>query len=79
VVGDALFTKAKLIKDLGNLAVHSNRKYCLPIHWLQPASCFISAIGWPVPMDKEHVLIRSAFSLELLPKATSIPRKRWIN
>ncbi len=26
VVGDALFTKAKLIKDLGNLAVHSTRK-----------------------------------------------------
>lgn len=26
VVGDALFTKAKLIKDLGNLAVHSHRK-----------------------------------------------------
>ena len=25
-VGDALFTKAKLIKDLGNLAVHSTRK-----------------------------------------------------
>ncbi len=26
LVGDALFTKAKLIKDLGNLAVHSTRK-----------------------------------------------------
>ena len=26
VVGDALFTKAKLVKDLGNLAVHSTRK-----------------------------------------------------
>src|SRR6185369_4172245 len=26
VVGDALFTKARLIKDLGNLAVHSSRK-----------------------------------------------------
>ncbi|KQB56012.1 MULTISPECIES: DEAD/DEAH box helicase family protein [Acidovorax] len=26
VVGDALFTKARLIKDLGNLAVHSTRK-----------------------------------------------------
>ncbi len=26
VVGDALFAKAKLIKDLGNLAVHSTRK-----------------------------------------------------
>lgn len=26
VVGDSLFTKARLIKDLGNLAVHSNRK-----------------------------------------------------
>ncbi|MGZ4964075.1 MAG: DUF4145 domain-containing protein, partial [Limisphaerales bacterium] len=26
LVGDALFTKAKLIKDLGNLAVHSSRK-----------------------------------------------------
>ena len=25
-VGDALFTKARLIKDLGNLAVHSTRK-----------------------------------------------------
>lgn len=25
-VGDALFTKAKLIKDLGNLAVHGNKK-----------------------------------------------------
>lgn len=25
-VGNALFTKAKLIKDLGNMAVHSNRK-----------------------------------------------------
>lgn len=25
-IGDALFTKAKLIKDLGNLAVHSTRK-----------------------------------------------------
>ncbi len=25
-VGEALFTKAKLIKDLGNLAVHSTRK-----------------------------------------------------
>lgn len=26
LVGDAIFTKAKLIKDLGNLAVHSTRK-----------------------------------------------------
>ncbi|MCK9397118.1 MAG: DEAD/DEAH box helicase family protein [Methylobacter sp.] len=26
LVGDALFTKAKLIKDLGNMAVHSTRK-----------------------------------------------------
>ena len=26
VVGEALFTKARLIKDLGNLAVHSTRK-----------------------------------------------------
>jgi type I restriction enzyme R subunit len=26
VVGEALFTKARLIKDLGNLAVHSARK-----------------------------------------------------
>lgn len=25
-VGDAIFTKARLIKDLGNIAVHSNRK-----------------------------------------------------
>jgi type I restriction enzyme R subunit len=25
-VGDALFTKARLIKDLGNLAVHSTKK-----------------------------------------------------
>lgn len=26
MVGEALFTKARLIKDLGNLAVHSTRK-----------------------------------------------------
>ena len=25
-VGDALFTKARLVKELGNLAVHSNKK-----------------------------------------------------
>jgi GAF domain-containing protein len=49
VVGDALFTKAKLIKDLGNLAVHSTRKVRPPMRWRPRASCSTSATGWRAP------------------------------
>lgn len=74
VVGDALFTKARLIKDLGNLAVHSTRK-------MQPADALSAT------RELFHVcywLARTygrtarpapglAFSSSLLPKASGIP------
>ena len=70
-VGDALFTKARLIKDLGNLAVHSSRKI-LPAEALSALRELFHFCYWlartygrtarPSPSQ--------VFSMALLPKAS---------
>jgi hypothetical protein len=75
VVGEALFTKAKLIKELGNQAVHSTRKVVPPMPWPPPASCSTSATGWRAPMARPHRPDPSLrFLTALLPKAAAAPR-----
>lgn len=71
-VGDALFTKARLIKDLGNMAVHSNKKV-LETDAISATRelfhfCFWLARNYgrasrPAP--------NLNFSLDLIPKATA--------
>lgn len=73
-VGDALFTKAKLIKDLGNMAVHSNKKV-LESDALSATRelfhfCFWLARSYARTARPEPGL---AFSPALLPKATATP------
>jgi type I restriction enzyme, R subunit len=74
VVGDALFTKARLIKDLGNLAVHSTRKIAVAdavtatrelFHF-----CYWLARTYGQRSRPDPCL---RFSLELLPKASAVP------
>jgi type I restriction enzyme R subunit len=71
-VGEALFTKARLIKDLGNLAVHSTRKVAPPMRWRPRASCSTSATGWRAPMASGRARAGLELQAELLPK----PRHR---
>ncbi len=73
-VGDALFTKAKLIKDLGNMAVHSNKKV-LETDALSATRelfhfCFWLARNYGRTTRPAPGL---AFSLDLLPKAAAAP------
>jgi type I restriction enzyme R subunit len=73
-VGDALFTKARLIKDLGNMAVHSNKK----VQESDATSatrelfhfCFWLARNYGRSSRPASGL---AFSLNLLPKVTVTP------
>ncbi|PPD32919.1 MAG: hypothetical protein CTY19_09730 [Methylomonas sp.] len=53
LVGEALFTKVKLIKDLGNLAVHSSRKIS--------ATDAVTAIVVYKPQVARQSLIKSSF------------------
>lgn len=73
-VGDALFTKARLIKDLGNMAVHSNKK----VQESDAISatrelfhfCFWLARNYGRTARPAPGL---NFSLDLLPKASAAP------
>jgi type I restriction enzyme R subunit len=73
-VGDALFTKARLIKDLGNLAVHSNKKMIASD--AQNATrelfhfCYWLARTYGRTSRPDPAL---TFDLNKLPKATSTP------
>jgi len=71
VVGDALFAKAKLIKDLGNHAVHSTRKV-MPADALVATRelfhfCYWLARTYGQKFRPDPSL---RFSLDLVPKAT---------
>ncbi|MDD5323137.1 MAG: DUF4145 domain-containing protein [Methylococcales bacterium] len=76
VVGDALFTKAKLIKDLGNLAVHSTRKIAAADAVTATRELF-HLCYWLArtygQQSRPNPGLR--FSLELLPKASVVPQQ----
>jgi type I restriction enzyme R subunit len=74
VVGDALFTKAKLIKDLGNLAVHSNRKI-LPADALTATRELFHFCYWLARTYGQRARPNPGlrFSFERLPKAAAVP------
>jgi len=74
LVGDALFTKAKLINDLGNLAVHSNRKI-LPADALTATRELFHFCYWLARTYGQRARPDPGlcFSLELLPKAATVP------
>jgi type I restriction enzyme R subunit len=74
VVGDALFTKAKLIKDLGNLAVHSNRKI-LPADALTATRELFHFCYWLARTYGQRARPDPGlrFSFERLPKAAAVP------
>lgn len=73
-VGDALFTKARLIKDLGNMAVHSNKKV-LETDAISATRelfhfCFWLARNYGRTSRPAPGL---NFSLDLIPKAAATP------
>ena len=74
VVGDALFTKAKLIKDLGNLAVHGNRKI-LPADALTATRELFHFCYWLARTYGQRARPDPGlrFSFERLPKAVAVP------
>lgn len=71
VVGDALFTKARLIKDLGNLAVHSTRKVA-PTDALAATRELFHFCYWLARTYGQRARPAPSlqFSIALLPKAT---------
>lgn len=74
LVGEALFTKAKLIKDLGNMAVHSHRKI-LPADALTATRELFHFCYWLARSYGQRARPDPGlrFSLELLPKAAVVP------
>ena len=72
VVGDALFTKARLIKDLGNLAVHSTRKVA-PADALAATRELFHVCYWLARTYGQRARPEPSlqFSAALLPKATT--------
>lgn len=73
-VGDALFTKARLIKDLGNMAVHSTKKM-VPSDAINATRelfhvCYWIARTYGRTSRPDPGL---AFNLALLPEASAIP------
>jgi type I restriction enzyme R subunit len=77
-VGEALFTKAKLIKDLGNLAVHSTRKVSTNDALTATKElfhfCYWVARSYGQRKRPDGSL---SFSIDLIPKppaATSVPQ-----
>ena len=70
-LGDALFTKAKLIKDLGNLAVHSTRKI-LPNDSLTATRELFHLCYWLVRTYGQRFRPDPGlrFSLDLVPKGS---------
>ncbi len=73
-VGDALFTKAKLIKDLGNLAVHSTRKI-LPSDALTATRELFHICYWLARTygQKSRPAPSLTFSAALLPQPIPTP------
>jgi len=71
-IGDALFTKAKLIKDLGNLAVHSSRKM-LPADALTATRELFHVCYWLARTygQKTRPDPGLRFSPDLLPKVSA--------
>jgi type I restriction enzyme R subunit len=74
VVGEALFTKARLIKDLGNLAVHSTRKIAAADALTAIRELF-HVCYWLARTygQKSRPDPGLRFALELLPKSVSVP------
>ena len=74
VVGEALFTKARLIKDLGNLAVHSTRKVA-PADALAATRELFHFCYWLARTYGQRARPDPSlqFSAALLPKATAAP------
>ena len=72
VVGEALFTKARLIKDLGNLAVHSTRKVA-PADALAATRELFHFCYWLARTYGQRARPDPSlqFSAALLPKATA--------
>jgi type I restriction enzyme R subunit len=72
VVGDAIFTKAKLIKDLGNLAVHSTRRV-MPADALVATRELFHFCYWLARSygQRSHPEPSLRFSPDLLPKAST--------
>jgi len=73
VVGEALFTKARLIKDLGNLAVHSTRKVA-PADALAATRELFHFCYWLARTYGQRARPDPSlqFSAALLPKATAV-------
>ena len=74
VVGNVLFAKTKLIKDLGNMAVHSNRKILRADSQTATRELFHFCY-WLARTYGQRALPDPglSFSLELLPKASTVP------
>ena len=74
LVGVPLFTKAKLIKDLGNLAVHSNRKI-LPADALTATRELFHFCYWLARTYGQRARPDPGlcFSMERLPKTAAVP------
>lgn len=70
LVGDALFAKAKLIKDLGNLAVHSTRKI-MPMDAMTATRELFHLCYWVARTygQRERPNPALAFSPQLIPPA----------
>jgi type I restriction enzyme R subunit len=73
-VGDALFTKVRLIKDLGNLAVHSTRKIA-PSDALTATRELFHFCYWLARTygQRNRPDPGQRFSGELLPQASAVP------
>ena len=74
LVGDPLFTKVKVIKDLGNMAVHSNRKI-LPADALTATRELFHFCYWLARTYGQRARPDPGlrFSVELLPKTAAVP------
>jgi type I restriction enzyme R subunit len=74
LVGDTIFTKARLIKDVGNLAVHSN-KAIRQLDALRTVQELFHVLFWLARTYARGARPTSglAFNAELLPKASPVP------
>ena len=74
LIGNPLFTKAKVIKDLGNLAVHSNRKI-LPADALTATRELFHFCYWLARTYGQRARPEPGlrFSVERLPKTAVVP------
>lgn len=74
VVGEALFTKAKLVKDLGNLAVHSTHKV-MPADAVTATKELFHLCYWLARTygQRSRPVPSLRFSADLLPKPSGLP------